>query len=1103
MTSTLLKKVERFRYLVLLFAAVFGHAVANAQLTSDEINAAMASESPVSLTWTNDAENPWCITVNNNGVNELRTRNDLAIDDNNPFYTFKSTLKFEYSSEYKTFLSFEWGLYNPSDLTLSVIIDGEEKNSRKNSGSEKLSFVLDAGSHTVEFVSNGNHANTKSYPYLRGFVVGEYGPLESECLQEGSMPLTFVNESEYPWMALNGCITSKSADDADDTYSIISTTFTIDQPSLFSYEFKHGSGDQYGNSCTVYIDGKSYRYHLSSSWTSHRVVLYPGEHKVEFHQWSSNGSSYYTRLRNICLSQTWDEVTVANPGEFISSLAAVIGSKNLQDVRMVKVKGTIGSADWSGFKQLKGIVGIDLTGTVITAIPASAFSGLSSLSSVMMPESLTTIGESAFEKTNCYEIHFPAAVETIGNKAWDNGNLNYAVFPENSKLKTIGYGAFHKTNLFEFKMPDSVETLGSNNSYQDGLFGECANLSSLRLSNSIRSIPSYMCYGCKSLKEVQIPESVTYISNDAFNGSGLESVVIPKNVWGVGQSVFYDCSDLKEVTLNSYMTYLNQTFYNCKAIQTITIPSAVPPYVYDSYSDAFYKVSRTARVVVPSFAYNAYKADAYWCNFTNIESSEELAKSDFWSIHGPVTLNGNQLMSGTPSINVRSNGTLTIAPGAAQDFNEVIFSDENHTECYINNGGTVTAKKLNSRYYVANAFSWYFFAPVADIKMSDISFSTDAAWVIRYYDGARRASENSNKGNWIDMPADGVLKRGQGYILQTTGSGWLELPAADSEISKFLSMEEATLSLADNECENSANAGWNFIGNPYAAYYDIAKMNLQAPITVWNGKTYTAYSLSDDAYALPPLTPFFVQKYNTELGIGMSKAGCQTTSTVQQSAAAPRPESADSHRQVLNLEIAAEGGEEAEDRTRIVVNETASLSYERACDAAKFMSMDAAVAQIYSFGEGSGEMAINERPYADGNVALGVYLPEAGKTYRISASRADRRAWLYDAATGIEQDLTEGDYIFAASKTGAVDNRFSIRFAPTSTNAADAIASEAVKVAGGHGTLTVTAPAYAETAVYAADGAAVAYVKGSAALQVAPGVYLVKVNGQSFKTIVK
>lgn len=561
---------------------------------------------------------------------------------------------------------------------------------------------------------------------------------------------------------------------------------------------------------------------------------------------------------------------------------------------------------------------------------------------------------------------------------------------------------------------------------------------------------------------------------------------------------------------------MDRYFYDCPAIEKVVLPCATPPSIKN---DPFPNVTKAnVQLLVPDFAYASYKADPYWYNFKSAQPSDEVSLNDYWAIRGALTLDGSHAMRGTPSVEMIRGGSLVMDSLAVQSFDTFTYntsynpgeSTPQSPASFLSRSNKVTANKLEARFYVASSNTWYFFSPVTDVKMSDITFPASDSWVIRYYDGARRASESTSSGNWVNVPADGTLHRGEGYIIQTRAAGWLYMPAATTEHDKFFGSNEVTLPLADNTCETPEHAGWNFVANPYPCYYDIYYIDMQAPITVWTGSTYRAYSLydgdrGDDTFVLRPMQPFFVQKDNAELTTTMPLHGRRTSTVIDRTGAPRRAAAVNQNRHKLNLELFRDGSEEAEDYTRIVINEEAQMAYETKCDASKFMSMDANVAQLYSFGGNNHPMAINERPYDDGNVPLGVYLPEAGKTYRISALRADRRAWIYDAATGTEHDLTMGDYYFTAAKAGADNKRFTIRFAPGSS-AVGSLDATPVKVTGNTGYIAVSAPAGAKVAVYATDGTMIANLKaenGTAEIPAAAGIYIVKVNDETVKTIVK
>ncbi|MDE5795199.1 MAG: leucine-rich repeat domain-containing protein [Muribaculaceae bacterium] len=1129
MTSTLLKNVERFRYLAILLLAVCGYATADAQLSSDEISEAILVEGSVPVKWTNDAEHPWVIATDDENVKYIST----PIEDGEG----TTTLAFTYSSTYPTEITFSSMRYGV-DMTLEI--DGENMGSTYSSWYNSNRYVLTAGTHTLKFISNFSNSYYNSG--VRNLRVWECKELESACVKEGSLPLVFEDDSdlENMWIAENGYIRTPN----DESQHKLTTTFTVtDRPAVFAYQMRTPNNDAID--MNVYINGYNYANHYASydtSWRSGSIVLYPGTYTIEFEGTPVYGYRNSTEIRNVRLEQNWYNVKLNNPGELAVRVTQALEGQPLQNMDLLKITGTLNSDDWASVKLLTGIKAIDFTETGITSIPDEGLKDLSYLSTVILPETLKEIGNSAFVGTNFYQISIPASVNSIGDHAWSGTPLRSITFAQDSQLKTIGHSAFRETKIVEFDMPDSVEklTVAGYYSWQPDvscLFSECKSLTKLHLSEGLTGVEGYVASGCSSLTEVNIPrnsqyiqysafsgtairsidipESVTYIGNNAFAYSSLESITIPKDVTTIGYEAFTYCENLETAHLNSHCWDMSRNFYECKALKKLILPCATPPTVNtDSYYDPFGGVTKSnVTLVVPDFAFDTYRTNSYWYQFTNTIKGDEASINDYWAIRGTLNLNNTLVMQGNPSVEMIEGGTLTLDANSAQTFNEFTYNtSEGAPAVVLSQSNSVKADRLVSKFYVDFANEWFFFSPVTDVNMSEVSYPATDSWVIRYYDGASRASEDNASGNWKNVPADGTLKSGQGYIFQARETGWLYLPAASTEEhDKFFGANAVTFELADNACETEANAGWNFVANPYPTYYDIYYIDMQAPITVWDGSTYRAYSLNDgdrgdDTFVLRPMQPFFVQKSadTPDLSTGMPLVGRQINTTIDRSRA-PRPVVVDENRHKLNLELYCDDNETADDYTRVVLNEQASMAYETVCDASKFMSMDAKVAQLYTLGDNKHPMAINERPYEDGNVALGVLLPAADRTYRISAQRADRQAWLYDAENGIEFDLTEGDYIFTASKTGIDNGRFSIRFAPAVT-AVEGVEATAVKVAGNAGSISVSAPAGATVAVYGTDGSIITNTvaeNGSLEISVAGGVYVVKVNGESFKTIVK
>ncbi|MBR1446825.1 MAG: hypothetical protein IJ586_07065, partial [Alloprevotella sp.] len=120
---------------------------------------------------------------------------------------------------------------------------------------------------------------------------------------------------------------------------------------------------------------------------------------------------------------------------------------------------------------------------------------------------------------------------------------------------------------------------------------------------------------------------------------------------------------------------------------------------------------------------------------------------------------------------------------------------------------------------------------------------SDGQFAIRYYDGANRA-QNGASGSWKNFDAGSVIPAGTGFILQTSIRGKTTFRSLNNASKQYaLSTLPFTKALQEGDSDVPANKGWNLVGNPWQCYYNIHKLNFTAPITVWNGSGYTAYSV--------------------------------------------------------------------------------------------------------------------------------------------------------------------------------------------------------------------------------------------------------------------
>ena len=237
----------------------------------------------------------------------------------------------------------------------------------------------------------------------------------------------------------------------------------------------------------------------------------------------------------------------------------------------------------------------------VTSIGELAFSGCGSLSSIVIPASVTSIGDGAFFRCGSLsDIVIPASVTSIGRTAFSGcGSLSSIVIP--ASVASIGDGAFSGCgSLSSIVIPASVTSIGNRT------FSGCGSLSSIVIPPSITSIGEGAFGGCGFLSSIVIPDSVTNIGNGAFNNcASLQYLSIPKSVICLNGNPFADWNGRLEC-LSPNFIYEDDVLF-CKGKSKIisfrnkNIESYVIPSSVTSIGDwAFYGCDSLSEVVIPS-----------------------------------------------------------------------------------------------------------------------------------------------------------------------------------------------------------------------------------------------------------------------------------------------------------------------------------------------------------------------------------------------------------------------------------------------------------------------------------------------------------------------
>ena len=240
----------------------------------------------------------------------------------------------------------------------------------------------------------------------------------------------------------------------------------------------------------------------------------------------------------------------------------------------------ISIGDWA-FESCIGLTSIIIPISV-TSIGFNAFYGCSGLTSIIV-ESGNTVFDSrgncnAIIRTadnaliaGCQNTIVPISIEIIGDRAF-SGCISLTSITIPNSVTSIENGAFYGcSGLTSITIPNSVTSIGN------GAFYGCSGLTSITIPNSVTSIGSYALYGCTGLSSIAIPNSVTSIGDWTFGGcSGLTSITLPNSVMSIGYDAFAYCSELRSISFSNGLTTIDDfAFWACSSLTSINLPNSV------------------------------------------------------------------------------------------------------------------------------------------------------------------------------------------------------------------------------------------------------------------------------------------------------------------------------------------------------------------------------------------------------------------------------------------------------------------------------------------------------------------------------------------------
>ncbi len=235
-------------------------------------------------------------------------------------------------------------------------------------------------------------------------------------------------------------------------------------------------------------------------------------------------------------------------------------------------------------------------------IPARILKGAHCLSEVAVPDSVTGVGESAFE--NCVSLK---------------------EFPFREGLTYLGPCAFAGTAITELVFPLS---LAENVSKSKSAFAGCDTLRKVTFADGIEDIPIDCMSGTRGLREAVIPESVTVICDRAFSGSGIRHIDLHEGIVQIAMDAFSN-SALTEVTLPTTLTEARLAFRNSNNLKKVVFKEGADRVLDSCLADC----KSVEEVVLPdtikTIEYEAFKGTSSLKSITLPESLETIRINAF------------------------------------------------------------------------------------------------------------------------------------------------------------------------------------------------------------------------------------------------------------------------------------------------------------------------------------------------------------------------------------------------------------------------------------------------------------------------------------------
>ena len=238
----------------------------------------------------------------------------------------------------------------------------------------------------------------------------------------------------------------------------------------------------------------------------------------------------------------------------------------------------------------------------VTRIANDAFSPISTITDVTIPNTVTYIGPEAFHDcNNLSSVNLPNGIIEIGDVVFDGTALESPLFND------AMFVFLPREREGEFSIPTGIQVIANS------AFSGCGSLTGITIPSGVTTIGVGAFADCSSLTQVTLPSTVNSIGEAAFNDcSELEAINLPEGITKIDKYTFRGCQELAAITIPSTVDSIcDEAFGSCISLHTVICLPTTPPFLHD-YAFTGIQALNELYIYVPAASLNAYLAEEAW-----------------------------------------------------------------------------------------------------------------------------------------------------------------------------------------------------------------------------------------------------------------------------------------------------------------------------------------------------------------------------------------------------------------------------------------------------------------------------------------------------------